>query len=259
MAINKESNVYTIVFAIILVIVVGGGLAAVAIGLKPTQQANVLNEKKQNIIQSTGFFGSKLDVTRDNAQKFFGEFVKERIILDYNGVPKYEPLTSEDSIQPKPLDLRTVTDAFNVDMRWEYTNIKNKEERNYPLFVCEKDGKTIYVISCSGKGLWDDVWGYVGFDPAANEIVATKFDHKGETAGLGSLINEDPFQDQFIGKTFIDDKGNYQPIKVVKPGSETLNEYKVDGLSGATFTGKGVGEMMERNFEVYYKYFNTLK
>lgn len=253
MAMNKESNAYTIIFAIIMVVVVGGGLAALAIGLKPTQQANVLNEKRQNIIQATGFFEKKADVTRDNAEQYFGDFVKERIILNFDGTVK-STIPGSEAIDPKNAD-----DAFNVDMRKEYMGVSNKEERNYPLFVCEKDGKTIYVISCSGKGLWDDVWGYIGYDPAENKIVATKFDHKGETAGLGSIINEDPFQDQFIGKTFVGEDGTYSPIKVVKPGSEELTAHKVDGLSGATFTGKGVDEMMERNFEVYYNYFKTIK
>lgn len=248
MAINKESNLYTIIFAVIMVVIVGGGLAAVAIGLKPAQQANVLNEKKQNIIQATGFFDTKAEVTRDNAEQYFGDFVKERIILDYDG-NVLSTIPGTEAIDSKNMD-----DAFNVDMRKEYSTIANKEDRHYPLFVCEKDGETVYVISCSGKGLWDDVWGYVGYDKETNAIVATKFDHKGETAGLGSLINEDPFQDQFIGKTFIEGK-NYTPIKVVKPGSEELTSHKVNGLSGATFTGKGVDEMMARNFEVYYKYF----
>ena len=250
MAINKESNAYTILFAVIMVVVVGGGLAALAMGLKDTQQANILNEKRQNIIQATGFFEAKADVTRDNAEEFFGEYVKERIILDYEGNVVHSIPGTE------PIDLKNTEDAFNVDMRKEYKTIPNKEDRNYPLFVCEKDGKTIYVISCSGKGLWDDVWGYVGYDAVENKIVATKFDHKGETAGLGSIINEDPFQDQFVGKTLVNESGAYQAIKVVKPGSEELTDGKVDGLSGATFTGKGVEEMMERNFEVYVKYFN---
>lgn len=254
MAINKESNAYTIIFAIIMVVIVGGGLAAVAMGLKPAQQANVLNEKRQNIIQATGFFEKKADVTRDNAEQYFGEFVKERIILDFEGKPK-EGCTLGGDVA---IDLKNENDAFNVDMRKEYKTIANKEDRNYPLFVCEKEGKTIYVISCSGKGLWDDVWGYIGYDPVEKKIVATKFDHKGETAGLGSIINEDPFQDQFVGKTLVDGSGSYKKISVVKPGSETLDDHKVDGLSGATFTGKGVEEMMERNFEVYVKYFNSL-
>ena len=40
MAINKDSNGYTFLFAIILIVVVGSGLAALSVGLKPAQSAN---------------------------------------------------------------------------------------------------------------------------------------------------------------------------------------------------------------------------
>ena len=52
MAINKDSNGYTILFAFILVIVVGGMLAFVSQSLKPMQVENLKNEKKQNILNS---------------------------------------------------------------------------------------------------------------------------------------------------------------------------------------------------------------
>ena len=51
MAINKDSNTYTISFAIVLVIIVGGLLAALANGLKPIQDENLVNEKKTKYIE----------------------------------------------------------------------------------------------------------------------------------------------------------------------------------------------------------------
>jgi Na+-transporting NADH:ubiquinone oxidoreductase subunit C len=146
-------------------------------------------------------------------------------------------------------------DAFNVDMRKEYSNIKDKKARKYPIFICEKDGETVYVLSCSGKGLWDDVWGYVGLSSDGKTIKCTIFDHKAETPGLGSVIAEAKFQDGFVGKKIADEAGTYKPIMVVKPGQPLDTDQKVDGLSGATFTAKGVDEMMSRNFEVYYNFF----
>ena len=49
--------------------------------------------------------------------------------------------------------------------------------------------------------------------------------------------------------------GNYVGINVVKPGSQDLNANTVDGLSGATFTGAGVRDMLNVYLEVYYNYF----
>lgn len=267
MAINRDSNVYTIVFATIMVVIVGGLLAAVSMGLKPMQQTNVTNEKMQNILQAIGIEETN-GVTRKDAGKMFNDFVKRRITINYKGEIVSDK-TSEDAIDP--LDK---LEAFNINIRKEYSRYvkpimnKNKgdaakieealsasEDIHFPIFVCESNGETYYVLSASGKGLWDDIWGYIGFKSDATTINGSVFDHKGETPGLGSKIAEAWFQDQFIGKT-IAENGAFTPIRVLKPGRE-LNQHQVDGISGATFTGVGVDEMLSRNLNVYYNFFKN--
>lgn len=247
MAINKESNIYTILFATVMVFVVGGLLAFISMSLRPLQKENALNEKKQNIIQATGFIENKLDVTRKNASELFAKYVVKRITIDFEGN------ILDEKEGDAPIDVKDEKDAFNIDLRKERANIKDKKNRNYPIFICENEGETVYVLSCSGKGLWDDIWGYVGLESDGKTIKATIFDHKGETPGLGSVITEDWFQEQFEGK-LIEKNGQFQPIKVLKPGAKR-SAHDVDGISGGTFTGVGVDEMMARNFEVYYNFF----
>ena len=50
MAVNKDSNGYTFLFAIILVAVVGTSLASLSVGLKPRQTKNVEVKKKMDIL-----------------------------------------------------------------------------------------------------------------------------------------------------------------------------------------------------------------
>ncbi|MCB0409630.1 MAG: NADH:ubiquinone reductase (Na(+)-transporting) subunit C [Flavobacteriales bacterium] len=269
MALNRDSNVYTITFATIMVVIVGGLLAYISMSLKPIQKANISNEKMQNILQAIGIEETD-GVTRDEAGDLFNQYVKRRITINYKGEIVSDK-TSEDAIDPQDK-----TDAFNIDLRKEYSkfvkpimnkhkgdNDKIKEalaastDIHFPIFICENNGKKYYVVSASGKGLWDDIWGYIGLNEDASAITGSVFDHKGETPGLGSKINEDWFQDQFVGKT-IEENGEYAPIKVMKPGNE-LNNHQVDGISGATFTGVGVNEMLARNLEVYYNFFKNNK
>lgn len=267
MAIDRDSNVYTIVFATIMVIIVGGILAFIATSLKPLQKENVTNEKMQNILQSIGIKETD-GVTRDEAGAIFNDYVKRRITINYKGEIVSDK-TSEDAIDPMDK-----LDAFNINLRKEYSKdvkkIMNQNKGNdeaikaalsankdihFPIFVCENGDKTYYVLSASGKGLWDDIWGYIGMNSDVTSINGTVFDHKQETAGLGSKINEDWFQDQFIGKT-IAENGVFTGIEVLKPGKDK-NNYQVDGISGATFTGVGVDEMLGRNMEVYYNFFKS--
>ena len=269
MAINRDSNVYTVLFATIMVVIVGGFLAFLAMSLKPKQKANVTNEKMQNILQAIGIDETK-SVTRDEAGDIFNTYVKRRITINYNG-----DIISDKSADD-PIDQLDKTDAFNIDLRKEYSRyvkpIMNQhqgdeaatkaalaasEDVHLPIFVCEHNGQKFFVVSASGKGLWDDIWGYIGLQQDASTINGSVFDHKAETPGLGSKINEDWFQDQFIGKT-IEEAGVFSPIKVLKPGAE-LDQHKVDGISGATFTGVGVDEMLARNLSVYYDFFKSEK
>jgi Na+-transporting NADH:ubiquinone oxidoreductase subunit C len=265
---NKESNVYTIIFATVMVVIVGGLLAFVSSSLKPAQIANVKNEKMQNVLRAIDpsfKLGELKAMSRPEIVELFNQHVKERIIIDYNGEAVFEAKTSEDEIDPK-----NVEDAFNLNPRKKYATISNItkgcngdvtcikskmiEAKIYsPLFICEKEGETVYVTHFSGKGLWDDVWGYVGIK-SSRRVNAAVFDHKGETPGLGSVITADWFQDQYIDKLIEDESAAYKPIKVFKPGKE-LNDFSVQGISGATFTGVGVDEMMGRGLVPYYNYF----
>ncbi len=263
---NKEGNVYTIIFASIMVIIVGGLLAFIASSLRPAQIGNVKNEKMRNILEAIdpSFEGDELAaMKRKEVEKLFSQHVKKRIILNAKGEVVSE-LNSED-----PIEKGNEKDAFNLNPRDQYAKISNikkecegddecvtqkliEQEIHAPMFVCELKGKKIYVAHFSGKGLWDDIWGYAGIKPTRN-INAAVFDHKAETPGLGSKITEDWFQNQFIGKTMANKKDEYKPISVKKPGLET-NKYEVNGISGATFTGNGVAEMMARALKATHNY-----
>lgn len=265
MAINRESNGYTITFAIIMVVIVGGLLAFVSMSLKPVQQANVDNEKMQNILQAIGI--SETDgISRDEAGKVFNTYITRRLTINYNG-----EILSDKSVND-PIDSKDKLDAFNIDLRKEYSKfikpimnktkgnpellieeLKKSKDIHFPIFVCENKGEKYYILSASGKGLWDDIWGYVSIKSDFKTINGSVFDHKGETPGLGSKIKEDWFQDQYIGKLIANDN-EFTSVDVLKPGA-VLNEHQVDGISGATFTGVGVQEMLKRNLVVYYNFF----
>ncbi len=267
MAINRESNVYTIIFATVMVIIVGGLLAFISMSLKPIQQANIDNEKMQNILQSIGIDETD-GVTREEAGKVFNNYITRRLTINYKG----EILS--DKSKDDEIDKKDKLDAFNIDLRKEYSKfvkpIMNKtkgdnallaaeleksENIHFPLFVCEHNGEKFYIVSTSGKGLWDDIWGYLCIQKDGETVHGSVFDHKGETPGLGSKITEKWFQNSFKAKTIADESG-FTSITVEKPGGE-LDSHKIDGISGATFTGKGVNEMLNRNLIVYYNFFKN--
>lgn len=232
MAVDVNKNSYTFIFATAMVVVVGVILSAAAISLKPMQDKNIENEKKQDILSTIGF--AKDETSREKAAEIFPEFVKKQIVLNVSG----EEVEGE---------------AFKIDLAKQVK--LPKEEQTWPLYIAEKEGKTFYVVPLRGKGLWGPIWGYVSLEDDLNTIYGASFDHKTETPGLGAEINKGFFQDQFIGKKIFEN-GEFVSVSVVKGGAS--GEYQVDGISGGTITSNGVDAMLEDCISFYLPYFDKI-
>ena len=233
MAIDKNSNSYTFGFAILMVIIVGSLLALASQGLKTRQEKNATDKKMMSILSAIN-----IDATRENAQEMYNKYVIDSKI-----------------ISGKDLS----ADAFNVDIKKEFRD-KNisVSDRNYPLYICEKDGDKYYIIPVVGTGLWGPIWGFVALESDFKTIYGANFDHKSETPGLGAEIKYASYSDQYTGEMISDTTGTFQPIIVLKDGSGSGLNSKVDGITGGTITSKGVEEMTTRTLEVYVNYFKSI-
>ena len=109
------------------------------------------------------------------------------------------------------------------------------------------DGKPGIVVRVQGKGLWGPIWGYVVLSEDKTTIKGVSFAHKSETPGLGAKITDDDFANAFIGKKLYDQNGTFTSVRVVKKGQEgdIRTENRVDAISGATITSRGVDNMMK--------------
>ena len=233
MAIDKNSNSYTFGFAILMVIVVGSLLAVASQGLKTRQEKNATDKKMMSILSAIN-----VNATRENAQEMNNKYVIDSKI-----------------ISGKDLN----AEAFNIDIKKEFRD-KNisVSDRNYPLYICEKEGDKYYIIPVVGTGLWGPIWGFVALESDFKTIYGANFDHKSETPGLGAEIKYASYSDQYTGEIISDTTGSFQPIIVVKDGSGSGINSKVDGITGGTITSKGVEEMTTRTLEVYANYFKSL-
>ena len=245
---RTDKNLYTILFAIGMVIVVGSLLAFVASSLKPKISENKRIEKQQNILYAMGIHEndetSVAFVSDDRVSDEFNKYITKQLVIT-NGTD----ITEDDQ-------------AYLIDVKKEQTKAKDGGERRLPLFVGEKEGKTYYIAPIRGKGLWDAVWAYVAMD-ADMVVQGAYFDHQGETAGLGANIKERFFMDDFIGEPLKDKSGNFVGINISKSNSDPLNKDKtdneVDAIAGATITGDGVAAMIKKDLKLYVPYFETLK
>ena len=147
--------------------------------------------------------------------------------------------------------------AEDVDMAKERK--RPEPERLLPLFIFTSGGEKYYIVSVRGSGLWDEIWGNIALEEDLTTIAGAAFDHKAETPGLGAEIKDNPaFPAEFIGKKIYNTDGTYTSV-IVRKGGASNDRNEVDGISGATITGNGVTEMMQRGIKYYEPFFNTLK
>ncbi len=232
---NTNSNSYTIIFAIFLVTIVAGLLAVTATKLKPLQDKNVRNEKMQSILSTIG-----VDKSRKESGAIYNDYIKKQLALKADGT------------------VDTEVNAFEINLKNEIK--KDVAEQRFPIYLAEKEGKTIYVVPLQGTGLWDDIWGYFAIDADENTIIGCVFDHKGETPGLGAEIRESWFEKQYIGKQFLKETGNFTAdnfvsVRTVKGGSKAGDMHGVDAISGGTITSNKLSEMVEERLQHYLPYF----
>ncbi|UAB84217.1 Na(+)-translocating NADH-quinone reductase subunit C [Zunongwangia sp. SCSIO 43204] len=231
--VNKtNTNGYTFIFAIIMVLVVASVLAFTATSLKPLQNENVRNEKMQNILATVG-----IETSRDSAQALYDQYITETVSLTEDG-------SVDESV-----------DAFEVDLTKELR--RPVEEQIYPLYIADIEGSKYYIIPLRGKGLWDAIWGYISLKDDVNTVKGAVFDHKGETPGLGAEITQAWFQERFSDEKIFDENGNLVGVSVVKgsKGNANKDDNQVDAISGATITGNGVSDMISERLKHYLPYF----
>lgn len=245
---KTDKNIYTIIFAIGMVVVVGSLLAFIASSLKPKINENKRIEKQQNILYAMGVNeneeGSVAFVSSDKVAEEFDKYITKQLVIT-NGT-----------------NIEENDEAYLIDVKKQKTIAKSGGDRKLPLFVGEKDGQKYYIAPIRGKGLWDAVWAYIAMDE--NMVVqGAYFDHQAETAGLGANIKQRFFMDDFIGEHLLDDSGNFVGINISKSNGDPLNEDKtdneVDAIAGATITGDGVSAMLRNDLKLYVPYFKTLK
>lgn len=236
----RQSNLYIIVYSAILTIVCGGLLALASEGLKEKQQANVDLEQKEIILSTVMELNDE-----DNIEALYEKRVKA-FVIDFQG-------NVVEGLEPK-----------QVNVAAEYK--KAPQDRLLPVyeFKSETDPTKIenVVLPVYGYGLWNSIWGYVALNDDLNTLKGVKFKHAGETPGLGARIADDEdLLARYVGKRIMDDQGKIESITMMKgEGNDYSNDpHKVDGMSGATLTGKGVNNMLKDYFVCYENYIKKSK
>ena len=253
----NESVIKTIGVAFAVCLVCSLIVSASAVSLREQQKENKLNDRRVKILEVADI---KIEPNQTIAEAFnkleqkFIDFNTGKLMDEYKNfnIDEYDQLIS----------LKDSTLSSPVSKSEDIAIIKNRENVG-KIFILRDDDNNIdkLILPIRGYGLWGTLFGYIALEGDFNTVSGiTYYEHK-ETPGLGAEVDNVDWKKSWIGKKIYQD--NQVALTVIKgkvANDDPSKSYKVDGLSGATITGRGVSNMINYWFgnSGYAKLFEEL-
>ena len=215
-------------------------VSTAAVALRPMQQANIEIDRQENILKAAGL----LDESRSVQEQFAAIDIR---VVDLNTGRFTDAVTPEQVVDnrrtAKTADVSSSFDELGVN---DIAKIGRRE--NYTLVYIMEDangGIDKLILPVRGYGLWSTMVGFLALEGDLNTVAGIGFYEHGETPGLGGEIDNPVWKSHWVDKEVYD--SNELALRVVKGAVDTTqsgSEYRVDGLSGATLTTRGVDNMI---------------
>ena len=122
-----------------------------------------------------------------------------------------------------------------------------RRRENVSLVYIKSDGDRIdkLVLPVRGYGLWGTLFGYLALDSDLETVSGLGFYSHKETPGLGGEVDNPSWKELWPGVRLFDAEGRAD-VRLVKRRStdSAMAAREVDALSGATFTTRGVQNLV---------------
>lgn len=229
------SNKYTAGFALVVCLACSLVVSSFAVGLRDRQLENQRLDLQRNILQVAGLTDDP-KVTREDAIILFKDIKSLQVdrasgkLLDEIEFGSYDVIKAARDPEQSEAILKN---------RARVTSLPD----TLLVYHVTKAGQESWIFPIWGTGLWSTLYGFISLESDLNTVKAiTYYQHK-ETAGLGGEVDNPKWKAQWPGKR-MDITGGVPALKVVKKGLVKDSVHEVDGISGATITGRGVGDML---------------
>lgn len=239
---QRNSATYIVSFAAAVCVVCSLLVSAAAVVLKDRQVANAQLDKQKKILAVSGLIQDESTVTRQEAQKLYDTRIVPTIVeLDTGDVVegKVDPATYDQqrALSDPTMSSKAPPNAARVARIPKYALVYEVKD--------EADQIKLYVFPVEGKGLWSTLYGFLALDSDLNTVHGITFYQHGETPGLGGEIDNPNWKAKWPGREVFGPDGKVD-LSVIKGAAGPPSEapYKVDGLSGATLTSRGVTNLV---------------
>jgi len=244
---GKETVSRTLFVALILSVFFSVIVSVAAVMLKPAQEKNQTLNMKTNILAAADMLPA--GASADQVEKVFSQFEVRLVNLDTG---EYVEPSAVGVTDPMKYDMYKA--AFNPDLSTkipaveDIAGIKRRPDIARVFVLRNGDELEKVVLPISGYGLWSTLYGFVCLEGDANTIQGLGFYQHAETPGLGGEVDNPRWKSEWRGKVVYDEDKTVPQIKLVKGGvtaGTKDQEHKVDALSGATLTSRGVENLVD--------------
>lgn len=234
----RHSGSKTLLVAFSVCLVCSLIVASAAILLKPIQLNNQSIERKRIIVEIADLLEPGLTV-----EQAFRQVDAVMVELSSGQVT--------DALDPEHFDIAKAAKDVNLSeplKRNEDPAQIRRKPKYLPVYrVNDEVGrlKTL-ILPVYGYGLWSTLYGFIALQDDLRTIQGLRFYQHAETPGLGGEVDNPQWLALWEGKIAFDD--DWEPhIELVKGTVGTTtpdHQHKVDGLSGATLTTRGVMQLL---------------
>ena len=237
----KHNVGYTLGFAAVVCLVCSILVTSSAVSLNERQEINKALDKKKNVLEAAGLKETEEELTEEEIDRRFEPIRAVAIDLESGEIdPEVDPLTYDynaallDSGRSKSVErnLAQITRVANAQVIYQVLDDAGQVE--------------MLVLPIEGKGLWSTLKGFIALSDDLQTIEGLTFYEHKETPGLGGEVDNPRWKALWPGRKAFDQDWNVQ-IEVIKgqAGPVAEDPYRVDGLSGATITARGVSHMLD--------------
>ena len=237
----QRSPLYTILFATAVCIVCAVVVSSSAVSLKERQDFNSALEKQRNVLIAAGLLGDDEKVSPEEIENRFATI--RGVVVDL------ETGDEAPDIDPKTFDQKKrATDPATSRVAPANTALVKRLPDYALVYLVEGEAGAIdmIILPIEGYGLWSTLYGFVALDADLETVRGITFYEHGETAGLGGEVDNPRWKSKWAGRKAFGEDG-LPTIEVIKgpAGPPAEDPYRVDGLSGATLTARGVTNLVQ--------------
>ncbi len=217
---DKNSRVNVIKFALLVSFICSLLITAAAGGLKRFQQENIELDKKINLLKAANLIDPKNRPPKEKINSLYDTHL-QAVIVDSQG--KIIKTDTSDSM--------------------------------HLYFYRTDDVIQGYILPINSRGLWGKIHGYLAFENDGQTVSGFSVFSHSETPGLGGEIESAWFQKNFKGKKILNSQNKFVSVGIAKGKVKNLpekdRENYVDGISGATLTGKYLSQGIKSTLTQY--------